>query len=129
MKMTRAEVFGRLRELGAVAAVVTFNGGHDEGFVEGRTLRGAEGSAVAVIHEDYYGEAEEPFEGAHRLAEALSRPVYDEYGGFAGEFEVEGRVVWDVSKATVSMVGSEAEEDPETDEGSEPDWVPFEKAL
>ncbi len=84
---------------------------------------------MAVIHEDYYGEAEEPFEGAHRLAEALSRPVYDEYGGFAGEFEVEGRVVWDVPNATVSMVGSEAEEDPETDEGSEPDWVPFEKAL
>ncbi len=123
MKMTRAEVFGRLRELGAVTAVVPFNGGHDEGFVEGVTLRGAEGSAVAVIHEDYYGEAEEPFEGAHRLAEALSRPVYDEYGGFAGEFEVEGRVVWDVSKATVTMEGSEAEE------GSEPDWVPFEKGL
>ncbi len=42
---------------------------------------------------------------------------------------MEGRVVWDVPKATVSMVGSEAEEDPETDEGSEPDWVPFEKGL
>ena len=127
--MTRAEVFGRLRELGAVAAVVPFNGGYDEGFVEGITLRGAEGSAVAVIHEDCYGEAEEPFEGAHRLAEALSQPVYDEYGGFAGEFEVEGRVVWDVPKATVSMEGSEAEEDPEAEEGSGSDWVPFEKGL
>ncbi len=39
MKMTRAEVFGRLRELGAVAAVVPFNGSYDEGFVEGVTLR------------------------------------------------------------------------------------------
>jgi hypothetical protein len=117
MEMTRAEVFERLRELGAVAAVVPFRGGYDEGFIEGITLEGAEGNAVAVIHEDYYGNAEEPFEGAHRLAEALSRPVYDEYGGFAGQFEVEGRVIWDVSKTTVSMEGSEA------------DWAPFEKEL
>src|SRR3712207_9242361 len=31
MEMTRAEVFERLRELGAVAAVVPFHGGYDEG--------------------------------------------------------------------------------------------------
>src|SRR5918997_2704722 len=116
MEMTRAEVFERLRELGAVAAVLPFHGGYDEGFTEGITLRGAEGNAVAVIHEDYYGGAEEPFEGAHRLAEALSQPVYNEYGGFAGQFEVEGRVIWDVSKATVSMEGSEAEESHEDEE-------------
>src|SRR5918992_1472776 len=127
MEMTRAEVFERLRELGAVAAVVPFHGGYDEGFIEGITLEGAEGNAVAVIHEDYYGDAEEPFEGAHRLAEALSQPVYDEYGGFAGQFEVVGKVIWDVSKATISMEGSEAEESPEDEEGSEADWVPFEK--
>ena len=117
MEMTRAEVFERLRELGAVAAVLPFHGGYDEGFIEVITLKGAEGNAVAVIHEDYYGNAEEPFEGAHRLAEALSQPVYDEYGGFAGQFEVEGRVIWGVSKPTVSMEGSEA------------DWAPFEKEL
>ncbi len=129
MEMTREEVFERLRELGAVAAVVPFNGGYDEGFVEGITLRGAEGSAVAVIHEDHYGDAEEPFEGAHRLAEALSQPVYDEYGGFAGEFEVEGRVVWDVPKVTVIMKGSEAGVDSEAGESSEDDWAPFERGL
>ncbi len=128
--MTRAEVFGRrLRELGAVAAVVPFHGGYDEGFIEGITLQDAEGNAVAVIHEDYYGDAEEPFERAQRLAEALSQPVYDEYGGFAGEFEVEGRVVWDVPKTTVTMVGSEAGEDSEVADGSDADWVPFEKEL
>ena len=88
MEMTRTEVFEWLWELGAAAAVVPFHGGYDEGFIEGITLKDAEGNAVAVIHEDYYGNAEEPFEGAHRLAEALSQPVYDEYGGFAGEFEV-----------------------------------------
>ena len=122
MEMTRAEVFGRLRELGAVAAVVPFHGGYDEGFTEDITLKDAGGNPVAVIREDYYG-AEEPFVGAHRLAEALSQPVYDEYGGFAGEFEVEGRVIWDVPKAAVSMRGSEDEEGPEAD------WVPFEKGL
>jgi hypothetical protein len=127
--MTRAEVFRRLRELGVVAAVVPFHGGYDEGFTESITLQGAEGNAVAVIHEDYYGNAEEPFGGAHHLAEALSRPVYEEYGGFAGEFEVEGRVIWDVSKATVTMVGSEAEESSEAEKGPEADWVPFEKGL
>ena len=128
-EMARAEVFERLRELGAVAAVVPFHGGYDEGFIEGISLKDAEGNALAVIHEDYYGNAEEPFKGAHDLAEALSQPVYDEYGGFAGQFEVEGRVIWDVSKATVSMEGSEAEESPEDVEGSEADWVPFEKEL
>ena len=130
MEMTRAEVFGRLRELGAVAAVVPFHGGYDEGFTEDITLKDAGGNPVAVIHEDYYGNAEEPFsKGANQLAEALSQPVYDEYGGFAGEFEVEGRVIWDVSEATVSMEGSEAWESPEDEEGSEADWVPFEKGL
>ena len=129
MEMTRAEVFERLQELGAVAALVPFHGGYDEGFIEGITLKDAGGNAVAVIHEDYYGTAEEPFEGAHRLAEALSQPIYDEYGGFAGQFEVEGRVIWDVSKATVSMEGSEAEESPEGEEGSGSDWVPFEREL
>src|SRR3712207_9216628 len=99
--MTRAEVFERLRGLGAVAAVVPFHGGYDEGFIEGITLKDAEGNEVAVIHEDYYGNADEPFEGAHRLAEALSQPVYDEYGGFAGQFEVEGRGIWDVSQAKI----------------------------
>ena len=129
MEMTRAEVFERLRELGAVAAVVPFHGGYDEGFVEGITLKDTEGNALAVIHEDYYGDAEELFEGAHRLAEALSQPVYDEYGGFAGQFEVEGRVIWDLSKATVSMEGSEAEESPEDEEGPGDDWASFEKEL
>jgi hypothetical protein len=68
MEMTRAELFERLRELGAVAAVVPFHGGYDEGFIEGITLKDAEGNAVALIHEDYYGNAEEPFEGARQLA-------------------------------------------------------------
>ena len=99
-----------------------FHGGNDEGFTEDITLENADGSPVAVIHEDYYG-TEEPFEGAQELAEALSRPVYDEYGGFAGDFEVEGRVIWDVSRGTISMEGSE------TLEGSETDWAPFEKGL
>ena len=131
MEMTRAEVFERLQELGAVTAVVPFHGGYDEGFIEGITLKGAEGNAIAVI-QDYYGSAEEqPFEGADHLAEALSEPIYEEYGSFAGDFEVEGRVIWDVSKGTVSMEGSEVEKDFEAEEESESeaDWVPFEKEL
>ena len=122
MEMTRPDVFRRLQEMGAVSAVVPFHGGNDEGFTEGITLESADGNPVAVIHEDYYGN-EEPFEGAQDLAEALSRPVYDEYGGFDGDFEVEGRVIWDVAEGTISMEGSEAVE------GSGTDRVPFEKAL
>ena len=73
-----------------------------------------------------------PLLGPHGFSssrQALSQPVYDEYGGFAGEFEVEGRVVWDVPKGTVIMKGSEAGEDSEVADGSDADWVPFEKGL
>ena len=122
MEMTRPDVFRRIREMGAARAVVPFHGGNDEGFTEDITLESADGSPVAVIDEDYYG-TEESFEGAQELAEALSRPVYDEYGGFAGDFEVEGRVIWDVSRGTISMEGSE------TAECSKTDWAPFEKGL
>ncbi len=63
MEMTRPGVFRRLREMGAVRAVVPFHGGNDEGFTEDITLENADGNPVAVIHEVYYG-TEEPFEGA-----------------------------------------------------------------
>jgi len=129
VEMNRTEVFRRLRELGAVGAIVPFYGGNDEGFTEGITLKGAEGNTIVII-QDYYGSVEEePFEGADHLAEALSEPVYEEYGSFAGDFEVEGRVIWDVSKGTVSMEGSEVKKDFEAEEESEADWVPFEKEL
>lgn len=51
------------------------------------------------------------------LAAALAAPVYDEYSGFAGDFSVSGHVVWDAKKRTVKMDGSETE------------YVPFEKSL
>lgn len=47
----------------------------------------------------------------------MEGPIYEEYGGFAGDFSVSGRVTWDAETGTVSMSGEESE------------YVPFEKEF
>lgn len=39
------------------------------------------------------------------LRTLLERPIYDEYGSFAGEFEVYGTLTWDVATGEAAMSG------------------------
>ena len=41
-----------------------------------------------------------------RLRDALEAPIYEEYGGFAGEFYVDGTCTWDVAAGRSEMHGS-----------------------
>lgn len=80
---------------------VTFSGGNDEGGVDTIYLDTIESGTVEWT--DFWGK-----ETDHKaIADALSKPVYDEYYSFAGEFHVNGEVVWDVNTRTISMSGEE----------------------
>lgn len=47
----------------------------------------------------------------------METPVYEEFGTFAGDFSVGGRVTWDAEERTVTMSGEESQ------------YVPFEKEF
>jgi hypothetical protein len=128
--MDNAEVFKKIRERGAIRAVVEFSGGNDEGGADNIVLYDREGEMVGGVDGHYAGcywdhekgrFAESSLTPEQRieteLAEALEGPVYEEYGSFAGDFSVSGRVTWDAEKGTVTMSGEESE------------YVPFEKEF
>jgi hypothetical protein len=102
----RQEGWNVMEEAGAVKAEIFFTGGNDEGGAEQITLTLGDGSQREV--EPYsHGRDENSLDG--RLAELLTIPVYDEYGGFAGEFQVEGTLLWDYAEKTVVMDGDESQ--------------------
>lgn len=128
--MDNNEVFERLRERGAARAVVEFSGGNDEGGADGIVLYDAAGEAMGEVDDGPPGRRWNPEQGRFvevpitpeqrleaELAEALEAPVYEEFGSFAGDFSVGGRVTWDTQKRTVTMSGEESQ------------YVPFEKGF
>jgi len=48
------------------------------------------------------------FDNAKEILNSLSRPIYDKYGSFAGEFSVEGRLIYDIEKEEMTLQGSES---------------------
>lgn len=128
--MDNAEVFEKLRERGAVKAVVEFSGGNDEGGADGIVLYDSDGERIGEVEGHHFGGYWDPekkrfvevFPAPEQrieteLAEALESPVYEEYGGFAGDFSVSGRVTWGAETGKVSMSGEESE------------YLPFDKEL
>lgn len=118
--MTRDEVFDVLVAKEVVRAEVSFSGGHDEGGCDDVLLLAADGRVVQELREAWpetvYDQAsgrhiEKPIpDGDAALAHALCRPVYNRYGGFAGEYCVSGTVVWDAAARTVTIGGKESVE-------------------
>lgn len=128
--MENAEVFEKLRELGAVKAVVEFSGGNDEGGAEDIALYDAAGERIGEVDGDPPGVCWDPEQERFvevpitpeqrieaELAEVLEAPVYEEFGSFAGDFSVGGQVTWDAKERTVTMSGEESQ------------YVPFEKEF
>lgn len=114
--LSRGEIFNRLRALGAAKATVEFSGGGDEGGVDSITLHDGEGNELPIkLEENYSGSrwdgtkyvSVEPDTENNQLAGALSAPVNERYGTFAGEFYVSGTVDYDVVAGTVKMNKSE----------------------
>lgn len=109
--LTRDDAFAGLAAAGAARAEVAFHGGNDEGGAESITLYDADGTELHTLEEWYpghRGSGEPPPTALERLAYTLVRPVYDRYGGFAGDFSVSGVVVWDAAARTVTIEGQES---------------------
>jgi hypothetical protein len=107
--MTRAEVFAELESRGADRAVVMFSGGNDEGGPDSIALHKGEEEIRALP--TWAGEDDTATAKADaQLADALSDPVFEAYGTFAGDFDVTGEVVWDLDGETVAMVRDERSE-------------------
>lgn len=95
-----------MEEGGVVRVEIKFSGGNDEGSCDSITVTYGDGSIKDFT--DYaYGRGDS-FE--ERLVDLMLMPMYDKYGSFAGEFYVDGMLVWDYESKTVKMSGSETVE-------------------
>lgn len=138
--LTEREVFARLKELGAAKALVSFEGGNDDGGVTGIILVDDKSEKIGEVN-DHYQEPALNDDGTNKLVERTNRagytyktveykplpeeqekenalyntlgaPVYDRFGSFAGEFEVHGIVEWDVENEEVDMRGEQSAWEP-----------------
>ena len=107
MKMTRQQVFAALSSRGASRAVVEFSGGNDEGGPDAITLFAGQDPLCTLPAWPPGGEVTATEKADAELADALSDPVFEQYGTFAGDFDVTGEVIWDVQERTVQMIRDE----------------------
>lgn len=100
---TRQKGWEAMAALGVIRATVEFSGGNDEGYCENIVLFYGNGTSEMVSeypkHED---------ERKADLVDLLTIPVYDRYGGFAGDFSVHGELTWDYAIKDVRMSGQES---------------------
>lgn len=105
--LRRQATFAELRARGAATAVVGFDGGNDEGGPHSIKLLDANGSEIADLdpYPDYVERNGrwEPDTPDGKLAEALAAPIEAQYGSFAGDFYVSGKLTWDVTTGAVVM--------------------------
>jgi hypothetical protein len=104
----KSELLALLRERGARAAVIGYDGGNDEGWLtelvfsaepfqgEPEGWSSVTGSTIDV--DAAYDDFETP-DG--KLVEAAEALVCDKWGSFAGEFHVDGRVFVDVDSGRI----------------------------
>jgi hypothetical protein len=128
----KAELLDALRARGARSAIVSYDGGNDEGGVTEITvsreplpddpLRFAVGTLPAGESFDvdaFYEGGGSPED--QRLFEAAEAVVCDKWGSFAGEFEVRGRLVVDVDSGCIARHDAmrTTEDDPYDEESDE----------
>jgi hypothetical protein len=88
-------IFAELERDGVRQAVVSFSGGNDEGGADEITF--LRGGGEPATNELMWTDGREDF------AEALSAPIYDQIGTFAGAFIVHGTVTWDVPARSITL--------------------------
>lgn len=105
-----------MRKYGIRKATIHFSGGNDEGYAEPAALEmqpGFETPALDQDHWQYIAPADRFTIGSPRyedntpdmalLAAGLEAPIDHKYGSFAGDFYVDGDVVWDAETGTCVM--------------------------
>lgn len=115
-QMDKKEVFDLLHDRGIKKVVVSFDGGNDEGGVSSITLEHSD-DTTSEMNEWYPSSTYDPETRTWKessppskdeeLSKALCKPVYDKYSSFAGEFYVNGEVIWDVVSRKATMSGDE----------------------
>lgn len=113
--MTQNEVFSELLNLGVNLVSCDFYGGNDEGGCESITVTMSDGTVKYIPVWKEAGPND--LSVSQNLKEALQKPIYDKYGSFAGEFTVNGKLIWDVDSLKCYFKGSET------------DWVDFEEPV
>jgi hypothetical protein len=121
LSRSKPELLTLLRERGARSALITYDGGNDEGGVSGIAYSaeplGANpvewvGDELPVATEVDVERAYEDWDGPDgRVLQAAEAVVCDKWGSFAGEFEVTGRLVVDVDSGRIARVDDVAVED------------------
>ena len=108
--------FATLRRRGVSRVEVTYSGGGDSGSVDDVTAFGSDGSIVTWDEPqvssrwDYETRKHvypRPLTEDESLYLVVSETVYDIYGSFAGEYTVNGKVVWNVVEGTVTNSGTQ----------------------
>jgi hypothetical protein len=127
-----------LRSLGVATVLIHFSGGNDSGGADSTEALDASGNPVAIPESNAYQQTEfndrtrtwEPTGWKVReskptggwedrpataeeirwanLARVLEAPIYERWGSFAGEFDVDGTLTWDVAAGTHKLKGSES---------------------
>jgi hypothetical protein len=116
MAFSREQVFEQLIARGATRAIVEFSGGNDEGGPDRVRLLGAQGELPELTICASFKDPTPEETADEALTEGLSQPIYDQYGTFAGDFEVTGELIWDLDNRTVEMVKDEREHWEHTEE-------------
>ena len=137
----KATLLELLRARGIRSALVVYDGGNDEGGVASIAVSGEplaepaeswEGTTLPGSSEVVWGDWSEEGAAAYgsrpdadeRLLEAAEAVVCEKWGSFAGEFQVEGRLVVDVdgdriARQDVSWITDEDEDDAERERETE----------
>lgn len=117
--MSQNEVFDALEKRGVKTAQVHFSGGDDSGSIEYIMLHMPDGTTVELPVPNWYYQysngkcqvmrsvpkADGSWESVpyvpmpdDELADGLMEPVENRYGSFAGDYSVDGNVMWDVKE-------------------------------
>src|SRR5688572_4569310 len=112
LEPARAELLALLRERGARSAVIVYEGGHDEGWM---TSFEYSAEPLGADPEEWTGEKLPSAQGVDidgaidaaggaddALFAAAEAVMCDKWGSFAGEYEVEGRLVVDVGSGRIA---------------------------
>lgn len=113
-KMDKERTFRLLRKRGAHQAILTFQGGHDEGSVEEIKLILGTGEEVTLdtwycggyMYDPTTGQYKplsEPANEDEELADLLERPINEAFGSWGGVGSTYGTLTWDATENTVTM--------------------------
>lgn len=122
--MDKQETFEELKKRGIAKAVVSYSGGNDEGGADSIDYYSEDDAKLDLeIRRTFVRGKREQRDGewvfvpdralteqeqaANELVEALEKPVYDQYGCFAGDYYVTGVVTWDGGVGRVVLEGNE----------------------